>query len=147
MHIKISLFCFKGNDDDIAQGIRGLNITSGSRTYRIPSPTRPAISQNSFQPHPSLRETISSRSVTPDITPLDSTDAGEKGFYISFDNDAPKKPKPTLRVKRMSPKKVNALLSSVLMNAFSLQSNLYSLIYLSFYVTLLLHVCSFAMRL
>ncbi|GAB1859586.1 LOW QUALITY PROTEIN: patronin [Camponotus japonicus] len=94
---------FIGNDDDIAQGIRGLNITSGSRTYRIPSPTRPTISQNSFQPHPSLRET--SRSATPDVTPLDSTDAGEKGFYISFDNDAPKKPKPTLRVKRMSPKK------------------------------------------
>ncbi|XP_036145008.1 patronin isoform X7 [Monomorium pharaonis] len=94
---------FIGNDDDLAQGIRGLNITSGSRTYRIPSPTRPTISQNSFQPHPSLRET--SRSATPDVTPLDSTDTNEKGFYISFDNDAPKKPKPTLRVKRTSPKK------------------------------------------
>lgn len=96
---------FQGTDDEIAQGIRGLNITSGSRTYRIPSPTRPTISQNSFQPHP-LRET-SSRSATPDVTPLDPNDAGEKGFYISFDNDAPKKPKPTLRVKRMSPKKVS----------------------------------------
>ncbi|XP_050456610.1 patronin isoform X8 [Cataglyphis hispanica] len=103
---------FIGNDDDIAQGIRGLNITSGSRTYRIPSPTRPAISQNSFQPHPSLRETISSRSATPDVTPLDSTDA-EKGFYISFDNDAPKKPKPTLRVKRMSPKKERSVSSYI----------------------------------
>ncbi|XP_070152384.1 patronin isoform X3 [Polyergus mexicanus] len=104
---------FIGNDDDIAQGIRGLNITSGSRTYRIPSPTRPAISQNSFQPHPSLREMISSRSATPDITPLDSTDAGEKGFYISFDNDVPKKPKPTLRVKRMSPKKERSVSSYI----------------------------------
>ncbi|XP_072763934.1 patronin isoform X3 [Anoplolepis gracilipes] len=104
---------FIGNDDDIAQGIRGLNITSGSRTYRIPSPTRPTISQNSFQPHPSLRETISSRSATPDVTPLDSTDAGEKGFYISFDNDAPKKPKPTLRVKRMSPKKERSVSSYI----------------------------------
>ncbi|XP_011256822.1 patronin isoform X3 [Camponotus floridanus] len=102
---------FIGNDDDIAQGIRGLNITSGSRTYRIPSPTRPTISQNSFQPHPSLRET--SRSATPDVTPLDSTDAGEKGFYISFDNDAPKKPKPTLRVKRMSPKKERSVSSYI----------------------------------
>lgn len=98
-------FYFEGNDDDLAQGIRGLNITSGSRTYRIPSPTRPTISQNSFQPHPS----ISSRSATPDVTPLDPTDANEKGFYISFGNDAPKKPKPTLRMKRTSPKKVSAL--------------------------------------
>jgi hypothetical protein len=31
----------------------------------------------------------------------------EKGFYISFDGDmAPKRPKPPLRVKRSSPKKV-----------------------------------------
>lgn len=31
----------------------------------------------------------------------------EKGFYISFDEDAtPKRPKPPLRVKRASPKKV-----------------------------------------
>ncbi|XP_071646547.1 patronin isoform X10 [Temnothorax longispinosus] len=104
---------FIGNDDDIAQGIRGLNITSGSRTYRIPSPTRPTISQNSFQPHPSLRETVSSRSATPDVTPLDPTDANEKGFYISFDNDAPKKPKPTLRVKRTSPKKERSVSSYI----------------------------------
>ncbi|XP_025159559.1 patronin isoform X6 [Harpegnathos saltator] len=104
---------FIGNDDDIAQGIRGLNITSGSRTYRIPSPTRPTISQNSFQPHPSLREAASSRSATPDVTPLDPTDAGEKGFYISFDNDTPKKPKPTLRVKRSSPKKERSVSSYI----------------------------------
>ncbi|XP_071566319.1 patronin isoform X10 [Temnothorax nylanderi] len=103
---------FIGNDD-ITQGIRGLNITSGSRTYRIPSPTRPTISQNSFQPHPSLRETVSSRSATPDVTPLDPTDANEKGFYISFDNDAPKKPKPTLRVKRTSPKKERSVSSYI----------------------------------
>ncbi|XP_070515974.1 patronin isoform X14 [Cardiocondyla obscurior] len=102
---------FIGNDDDIAQGIRGLNITSGSRTYRIPSPTRPTISQNSFQPHPSLRET--SRSGTPDVIPLDPTDSNEKGFYISFDNDAPKKPKPTLRVKRTSPKKERSVSSYI----------------------------------
>lgn len=104
--LKLFISFVEGNDDELAQGIRNLNITSGSRTYRIPSPTRPTISQNSFQPHPSLRET--SRSATPDVTPLDPTDAGEKGFYISFDNDAPKKPKPTLRVKRTSPKKVSA---------------------------------------
>lgn len=31
-------------------------------------------------------------------------DPNEKGFYISFDNDQPKRPKPPLRTKR-SPKK------------------------------------------
>lgn len=102
-----SYIYFKGNNDELTQGIRGLNITSGSRTYRIPSPTRPSISRNSFQPHPSLREATPSPSGTPEVTPLDPTDAGEKGFYICFDNDAPKKPKPTLRVKRTSPKKVS----------------------------------------
>ncbi|KYM95331.1 Short spindle protein 4 [Cyphomyrmex costatus] len=111
---------FIGNDDDIAQGIRGLNITSGSRTYRIPSPTRPTISQNSFQPHPSLRET--SRSATPDVTPLDSTDPNEKGFYISFDNDAPKKPKPALRVKRTSPKKERSMSSYIEHEDFTMHS-------------------------
>ncbi|XP_014473697.1 PREDICTED: patronin isoform X7 [Dinoponera quadriceps] len=113
---------FIGNDDDIAQGIRGLNITSGSRTYRIPSPTRPTISQNSFQPHPSLREAASSRSATPDVTPLDPTDAGEKGFYISFDNDTPKKPKPTLRVKRSSPKKDRSVSSYIEHEDFTVRS-------------------------
>lgn len=104
---------FIGNDDELTQGIRGLNITSGSRTYRIPSPTRPSISRNSFQPHPSLREATPSPSGTPEVTPLDPMDAGEKGFYICFDNDAPKKPKPTLRVKRTSPKKERGVSSYI----------------------------------
>ncbi|XP_078049388.1 calmodulin-regulated spectrin-associated protein patronin isoform X5 [Augochlora pura] len=104
---------FIGNDDELSQGIRGLHITSGSRTYRIPSPTRPSISRNSFQPHPSLREATPSPSGTPEVTPLDPTDAGEKGFYICFDNDAPKKPKPTLRVKRTSPKKERTVSSYI----------------------------------
>ncbi|XP_076751770.1 calmodulin-regulated spectrin-associated protein patronin isoform X21 [Xylocopa sonorina] len=104
---------FIGNDDELTHGIKGLNITSGSRTYRIPSPTRPSISRNSFQPHPSLREATPSPSGTPEVTPLDPTDAGEKGFYICFDNDAPKKPKPTLRVKRTSPKKERTVSSYV----------------------------------
>jgi len=33
----------------------------------------------------------------------------EKGFYISFDEDTPKRPKPPLRVKKASPKKVRFL--------------------------------------
>lgn len=32
-------------------------------------------------------------------------DTGEKGFYISFDDDQPKRPKPPLRAKQRSPKK------------------------------------------
>ncbi|KAK2582397.1 hypothetical protein KPH14_004717 [Odynerus spinipes] len=113
---------FIGNDDEVVQGIRGLHITSGSRTYRIPSPTRPSISRNSFQPHPSLREATPSPSNTPEVTPLDPTDAGEKGFYISFDNDVPKKPKPTLRVKRNSPKKERSVSSYIEHEDFSVRT-------------------------
>ncbi|XP_046811039.1 patronin isoform X3 [Lucilia cuprina] len=68
-----------------------LNITSGNLTYRIPSPQRPLLHPNSFQdPRSSEKNTT------------------EKGFYISFDDDQPKRPKPPLRVKR-SPKKEKSL--------------------------------------
>lgn len=33
------------------------------------------------------------------------SEQNEKGFYISFDNEQPKRPKPPLRAKRGSPKK------------------------------------------
>ena len=103
------LYCMTVNEEDFNQGMRNLNITSGSRTYRIPSPTRPTISRNSFQPHTSLREkTPSPSSNTAEVVPLDASDAGEKGFYISFD-DAPKKPKPSLRTKKASPKKARQI--------------------------------------
>ncbi|XP_030388180.1 patronin isoform X30 [Scaptodrosophila lebanonensis] len=65
-----------------------LNITSGNLTYRIPSPSRPSIQANSFQ---------DPRGGATEQRP-------EKGFYISFDDDQPKRPKPPLRAKR-SPKK------------------------------------------
>ncbi|XP_037895553.1 patronin isoform X20 [Glossina fuscipes] len=68
-----------------------LNITSGNLTYRIPSPQRPHLHANSFQdPRASDRNT------------------NEKGFYISFDDDQPKRPKPPLRAKR-SPKKEKSM--------------------------------------
>lgn len=90
----------------LAQGIKGLQITSGSRTYRIPSPTRPSLSRNSFQ----QQESDDAASIPPvNIHEMDSNSdsPAEKGFYISFDSDvAPKRPKPPLRVKRSSPKKV-----------------------------------------
>jgi hypothetical protein len=79
--------------DDLEVSLGKLNITSGSRTYRIPSPTtrnHPGIAGNSFQSMESQNDN--------DAEP-------EKGFYISFDNaTAPKRPKPPLRTKR-SPKK------------------------------------------
>lgn len=82
---------FIGNaeDDALRQGINRLNISSGTRTYRIPSPTRPSLSRNSFQ----------------QLEQEEPSEPNEKGFYISFDNDQPKRPKPPLRAKRGSPKK------------------------------------------
>lgn len=79
--------------DDLEVSLGKLNITSGSRTYRIPSPTtrnHPGLASNSFQ---SME------------TQNDADGENEKGFYISFDVEAqPKRPKPPLRTKR-SPKK------------------------------------------
>lgn len=79
--------------DDLEASLGKLNITSGSRTYRIPSPTtrnHAGLAANSFQSMESQN---------------DNDAEHEKGFYISFDNDPhPKRPKPPLRTKR-SPKK------------------------------------------
>ncbi|XP_054281794.1 patronin isoform X3 [Macrosteles quadrilineatus] len=85
-------FIGSSEEDQLSAGLNRMNITSGTRTYRIPSPTRShaPLSRNSFSSPtpPAVRATP------------------EKGFYISFDDDtAPKKPKPPLRVKRNSPKK------------------------------------------
>ncbi|XP_030749576.1 patronin isoform X3 [Sitophilus oryzae] len=97
---------FIGNNEDAAlsESLSRLNITSGSRTYRIPSPTRPLISRMSpFQqsPSPPIMESIPQA----DVSSLDNDPSAQKGFYISFDDDQPKRPKPPLRGKRMSPKK------------------------------------------
>lgn len=73
--------------DALRHGIDRLHISSGTRTYRIPSPTRPSLGRDSFQ-----------RLEREEERP-------EKGFYISFDDDQPKRPKPPLRAKRGSPKK------------------------------------------
>ena len=89
----------------LAHSIKGLQITSGNRTYRIPSPTRPSLSRNSFQ----QQESDDAASL-PSVHEADQSGDGntEKGFYISFESDvAPKRPKPPLRVKRSSPKKVH----------------------------------------
>lgn len=97
-------------------GLSRLNITSGSRTYRIPSPTRPVITRNSFQPSPSPPPQAPSASVESpamaEISSLDNDPTNQKGFYISFDNDQPKRPKPPLRTKRASPKKERSYVES-----------------------------------
>ncbi|KAL3282263.1 hypothetical protein HHI36_005454 [Cryptolaemus montrouzieri] len=104
---------FIGNSDEQAleAGIGRLNITSGTRTYRIPSPTRPAISRNSFQPSPpSSRD--SREGPLAEVSSLDNDPTSQKGFYISFDNEQPKRPKPPLRTKRGSPKKERSFVDS-----------------------------------
>lgn len=73
-----------------------LNITSGNLTYRIPSPSRPSIQANSFQDPRALSSASGGGG--------DDREPPEKGFYISFDDEQPKRPKPPLRAKR-SPKK------------------------------------------
>lgn len=111
---------FIGNaDDSVTQGISKLNISSGTRTYRIPSPTRPTISRNSFQQQQQQQHqqqqlpTPSEIEPLPEVSALDASDpSNEKGFYISFDNEQPKRPKPPLRVKRSSPKKERSTPSS-----------------------------------
>lgn len=85
---------------DVSIGMSNINITSGSRTYRIPSPTRPSLIKSQFV-QKSYNQSLddSSNSALENQPP-------EKGFYISFDDEAPpKRPKPPLRGKR-SPKKV-----------------------------------------
>ncbi|CAH2067496.1 unnamed protein product, partial [Iphiclides podalirius] len=82
-------FIGSAEDDALRQGISRLNISSGTRTYRIPSPTRPSLGRTSFR-HPEREE---------------ADERAEKGFYISFDNEQPKRPKPPLRAKRGSPRK------------------------------------------
>ncbi|CAH1389035.1 unnamed protein product [Nezara viridula] len=86
-------FIGSGEDSEqLSSGLSKLNITSGSRTYRIPSPTRTA--RNSFQKNVNEKQ--------------------EQGFYISFDEEsAPKRPKPPLRAKRGSPKKERNLTQTV----------------------------------
>ncbi|XP_045470895.1 patronin isoform X5 [Harmonia axyridis] len=103
---------FIGNSDEQAlEGIGRLNITSGTRTYRIPSPTRPSISRNSFQPSsPPCRE--SKEIPIAEVSSLDNDPTSQKGFYISFDNEQPKRPKPPLRTKRGSPKKERSFVDS-----------------------------------
>lgn len=82
-----------------------LNITSGSRTYRLPSPTRPAPKA---RPVYQTREEEAEEEEGDDIAPTQTLRDGvaeDKGFYISFE-EAPKRPKPPLRTRKMAQRKV-----------------------------------------
>ena len=108
-----------------------LNITSGSKTYRVhekeasPSPSRqrPTLSSafkqsrrssDGMNSGPSSLRSNSGVGLTEEEAEMlaamkteklkDDTDAS-KGFVISFDDDGPKKPKPALKARRLSSKK------------------------------------------
>ena len=108
-----------------------LNITSGSKTYRVhekessPSPSRqrPTLSSafkqsrrssDGMNSGPSSLRSNSGVGLTEEEAEMlaamkteklkDDTDAS-KGFVISFDSDTPKKPKPQLKQRRLSSKK------------------------------------------
>ncbi|RZF39782.1 hypothetical protein LSTR_LSTR012094 [Laodelphax striatellus] len=106
----------RADEDELNAGLNRIHITSGSRTYRIPSPTRThtPISRSSFtqqqQQQSTQRPSTVQNSTAPKSPHVPPQTANDKGFYISFDDDTPpKRPKPPLRVKRMSPKKERAL--------------------------------------
>lgn len=73
------------------------------------------ITRNSFQPSPSpppqTALTVEPIPIT-EINSLDNDPTNQKGFYISFDDDQPKRPKPPLRMKRASPKKERSYIES-----------------------------------
>ncbi|XP_066144047.1 patronin-like isoform X5 [Euwallacea fornicatus] len=104
---------FIGSNEDVAltESLSKLNITSGSRTYRIPSPTRPLKARGSpFQP--SLSPPVVEPATLTQVSSLDGDPNAEKGFYITFDDEPPKRPKPALRSKRNSPKKERSYVES-----------------------------------
>lgn len=98
--------CFIGDAEDDVHARNHIQISSGSRTYRIPSPTRAQKNaknpflQNKQQQYQQQQQQQREQEEEEEEEP-------EKGFYISFDDEAqPKRPKPPLRGKRNSPKKV-----------------------------------------
>ncbi|XP_050439779.1 patronin isoform X2 [Adelges cooleyi] len=111
---------FIGNDaakkeHDLSESLNRIQITSGHRTYRIPSPTRThmPINRNSFNDNGNH---------SPSKPSQDTTSANtDKGFYVSFeDADAPKRPKPPLRTKKIISKERN--LTQTLNNSVSLSN-------------------------
>uniref|UniRef100_A0A0K2TD84 Patronin n=1 Tax=Lepeophtheirus salmonis TaxID=72036 RepID=A0A0K2TD84_LEPSM len=125
-------------DSKLSERLSNLNISSGSKTYRVsensPSPTRqrPTISSTFKQNRrgsgsgsvnagetsgpASLRSNSGANVLTEEEAEILSQMKTEKlkddgnsglGFLISFGDDAPKKPKPQLKQRRLSNKKAN----------------------------------------
>jgi len=89
------------SDIELSESLNRIQITSGHRTYRIPSPTRThmPINRNSFNDN---NTSISSTSQDT------SANTSDKGFYVSFeDEETPKRPKPPLRMKKIVSKVYN----------------------------------------
>lgn len=135
----VSFIDSSADDADAEEGpakrLSQLNITSGSKTYRVvhdnrhemsssPSPTRqrPTLSsafkqsqrRGSDHSGPSSLRSNSGVGLTEEeaemlaamkTEKLKDDTDASKGFVISFDNDTPKKPKPQLKQRRLSSKK------------------------------------------
>ncbi|VVD01963.1 unnamed protein product [Leptidea sinapis] len=89
---------------EVLQGMGRLHISSGTRTYRIPSPTRPALFRRDELARPAHSEPA--RPAHSELArPAHPEPAEpEKGFYISFE-EPPRRAKPPLRSTRGSPRK------------------------------------------
>lgn len=123
-----------GGNHELELSLGRLNITSGNRTYRIASPTRQhphatVLNNNSFQglevrvvQTTYFRDTFSN-TYPPPLLQDPQDDMNEKGFYISFDNEQPKRPKPPLRTKRSPKKEKGAMDNDKITNARSSLDN------------------------
>ncbi|VVC34989.1 Hypothetical protein CINCED_3A002661 [Cinara cedri] len=103
----------KKSNIDLSESLNRIQITSGHRTYRIPSPTQThiPINRNSFNDNNSTSNTSQDTIVN----------TSDKGFYVSFeDEETPKRPKPPLRTKKIVSKDRN--LTQVLNNSVSLNN-------------------------
>ncbi|XP_059481645.1 patronin isoform X5 [Neocloeon triangulifer] len=104
--------------EDVNVNIQRLNITSGSRTYRLPSPTRPiSKGRPAYQTAKPDEEEEEGEDVAPPQTLKDGVDA-DKGFYVSFD-EPPKRPKPPLRTKKVA-KKQQELMQQQMQNDYEM---------------------------
>jgi len=77
--------------NSIASSKKSLQITSGSKTYRI-------TPESGSPPRPSAHRLFSSNENT-EHSSDEQGSLGDRGFYIPLDNDVPKRPKPPLRNK------------------------------------------------
>ncbi|KAF4530992.1 hypothetical protein B566_EDAN013266 [Ephemera danica] len=95
--------------EELSINLQRLNITSGSRTYRLPSPTRPPPkARPAYQMRGDQEDEVAEEAedLAPTQTLKDGV-AADKGFYISFE-EAPKRPKPPLRTRKLAQRKALA---------------------------------------